>query len=291
MNEKLTVAICTINPLTAIGMLNSLLSFSQGNQILVILDGRRYFNDGLNRFAHDHNIQLIINEENKGLSYSRNVAMNNASCEYIVFLDDDVVLGSDIIAVYASYFDQGYDMLGGPLRLPRNYPDLPGWLPEGMSSLLGIHTNQRKIWGGNFGFNVRKATMEGISFQIDLGRTGRQLQSGDDTSFVQEYCKKTCSKSLFVDELAVDHFISCNRYSLTYLLRRAFWQGISEVRRHSIFAGIVKEYQRAFSPGQCKVKSKIERFLVGLFLFLCFLSGCVFEIGNPSHFQNRKLER
>jgi hypothetical protein len=47
-----------------------------------------------------------------------------------------------------------------------------------------------------------------------------------------------------LDDAEVRHLIPAHRLTLSYLLRRAYWQGRSEVRRHDARRGIAKEWDR-----------------------------------------------
>ncbi|GGH58129.1 hypothetical protein GCM10008014_30440 [Paenibacillus silvae] len=278
MLKKLSIATCTISPQLTLTFLHSILPYIVDDQIIVILDGKEYTNEDLSRFAYENGILLITNEKNMGLSYSRNVAMEKAENEYIIFFDDDTVLIDNVIESYKIWFEKGYDLLGGPLLLPRNYPKLPNWLPEGQSALFGIHINQEKIWGGNFGYNLKKAKIKNILFQINLGRKDGQLQAGDDTTFIKEYCAKNHTEGLFRQELAIEHHINPKRYTFRYLSRRTFWQGRCEIRRKSFFNGFIKEFKRNFHSN--KKKYEITKFGMGAILFSYYITGNLVEILN-----------
>ena len=50
----------------------------------------------------------VINDENYGLSSSRNIGIKNSSCDFIWFLDDDVVLIDDCIDKLKSHLEINY---------------------------------------------------------------------------------------------------------------------------------------------------------------------------------------
>ncbi len=62
--------------------------------------------------AQDSRIRIFENEENKGLSYSRNVGLKNATGEYIMFLDsDDYFCEEAIQTAYKQAKKEGVDIL------------------------------------------------------------------------------------------------------------------------------------------------------------------------------------
>jgi glycosyltransferase involved in cell wall biosynthesis len=290
--DGIAIAICTIHPDLAIRALNSIQKFSAKDRIIVVVDGRKYLHiDLVNYVKNNKNIVLVINEENRNLSYDRNIAIQNAKSNYIIFFDDDVILHENVVSKYKMYFGLGYDIVGGPLQLPVGYPKPPGWLPVGLSALYGIHTNQKKIWGGNFGFNVSKSKT--LSFQENLGRKGRQLQSGDDTLFIQQYCKSNGVLPFFSEDLAVFHCINLNRFKLGYLVRRYFWQGRSEIRRNSFLSGFKKEFLRSFNvfSKNSSLLLVIVKSIVGLAFFTTYLFGCFYELINKTVLSCMKVKK
>jgi len=278
MKLSISIAICTIHPRKAVKLLKSLENDVKDDEVLVIVDGPQYNSNELKSFCSPKRFKVIINKKNNGLSYCRNLAIDLCENQKLVFFDDDVILKKNVIKLYKKYFLKRINILGGPLLLPHSYPYFPKWIPEGLSSLLGIHINQEKIWGGNFGFDVILARKHQLRFQTNLGRIGKQLQCGDDTTFINSYCKFTQSSPAFCRDLAVEHFISLSRYKLKYLVRRAFWQGRSEIRRNSFFSGFKKEFNRSFNQRNVDFVYKFIRFFSGIILFTSYLAGCCYEI-------------
>lgn len=46
----------------------------------------------------NHNVKILRNEQNKGVSYSRNIGINNASGKYITFVDSDDIISENHIS-------------------------------------------------------------------------------------------------------------------------------------------------------------------------------------------------
>jgi len=279
---RLSIIVSTVRPAECNRLLDSLLPYASDEEIILVLDGtERDKSLALReRIATRSNIRLVEFAANQGLSACRNRGLSLATKPWIVFLDDDVRLVSDIVSGYRRRFREGYRVVGGPLRLPRSYPALPWWLPTGLSSLLGIHTREIKIWGGNFGFARIGQDARRAKFRGELGRKGGGLQSGEDTTFIRELLEPG-NRYCFAPELAVEHHIGLERYTPVYLIRRAFWQGRSEVRRRSFISAVSKEAIRAVSLGSSGFVGTVRMF-VGLSLFTCFLCGMWYEVGRQT---------
>ena len=119
------------------------------------------------------------------------------------------------------------------------------------------------------------AKQKNITFIQNLGRKGRGLQSGDDTTFIKQYSSMNI-EALFDPDIVVYHYINKDRYKLKYMIRRAYWQGVSEVRRHSFVFGLKKEFDRAkkidFKQNQLFILPKI---ILSCMFIVVFLTGAL----------------
>lgn len=282
LDNDISVVISTIRPEKTLVLLASLYEQMQNrkDEVIVIfdlsvdLDIKELFNI----FQETMTLNIVYNDRNLGLSYNRNLGIELAKNNFVVFFDDDTIIKRDILKRYKKLFSQGYVAIGGPLVLPAFYPELPKWLPSGLSSLFGIHTVQKRIWGGNWGIDARFFKKFNLSFQENLGRKGGCLQSGDESNILEKICAKG-GKTTFDTALAIYHCIDKKRYNVTYLIRRAFWQGISEVRKKTILKGIQKDFTRSLQVDHnVAFLLKVLQYLVGLSFFATFLTGVLFEL-------------
>lgn len=278
--DRLSFVICTVRPEKCVKALESLSCHSRDDEIIIIVDGTDFVGQEPMKSLASlverlPNVRLITHHKNLGLSFCRNEGIAFSANKYIVFLDDDVRLTHDIVSRYKDWFALGYSIVGGPLVLPKSYPPPPKWLPQGLTSLLGIHSRERKIWGGNFGF-VRDEVWSVSPFRAELGRKGNGLQSGDDTTFIRQVMERPGAAQVFDPELQVEHHIDLQRYSMSYLMRRSFWQGRSEVRRRSVLRGLGKEARRAMELGSPR-RLAAPRAAVGALLFGCTVAGALME--------------
>lgn len=278
--SDLTVVICTIHIESANCVVQSIRNVRKDVKVIVIVDGSEYIvsEDIIHKYSEDENLKIKVMEKNEGLSAVRNYAIKNVETEYLIFFDDDVLMEDDVFTHYVESFSEGYDIVGGWILLPHNHKAMPKWLPDLYSSLIGIHTFEKKIWGANCGINARKAREANIYFDTNLGRKNRSLLSGEETSFVQEYCAKLKAKTFFDEKIKVYHNISESRYNISYLLRRAFWQGRTEVCRNNICEGLKKEFRRAYFKYSGSFIKRILKIFVGTLLFLSNVTGMVVQL-------------
>lgn len=272
MKIKITIGICTINPHNALRLLESLAdNCKEIYEIIIILDGS--FPDAVTKRLKKYPVKLFMNKCNQGLSYNRNFICKEASGEYVLFFDDDVIVMNDIIKRYVNYIVKNKaNICGGPLKLC-SARQLPSWLPRGTLALIGVHYGIEKIWGANFCFNLKLMKDNNLSFCLKLGRKGNQLQSGDDTTFLRILSQESGEEQKFSERLAVIHKVDTQRFTLKYLLKRCYWQGKSEAYRKNIIGGTVKEIKREFNVGACDFVTFLVRSLIATILLMFFFFG------------------
>jgi len=198
-------------------------------------------------------IRVVVNDENLGLSYSRNLALKTCRTNYLIFIDDDVTISKETVRSIKQEFRAGSDIVG--VRICRASEQLMPWyISEGQLHYLAIHNPKAKVfntWGACMGLRLPFVRSFGLEFREELGRRGKGLQSGDDTTFLKEM-KVRGAREGFLKHASVIHHIDEQRLSLSYMVRRAYWQGRSELRRGNVRKGLIKEWLRFFntdSPG------------------------------------------
>jgi glycosyltransferase involved in cell wall biosynthesis len=197
--------------------------------------------------------RIIVNGANRGLSYSRNVALGQCRTKHIVFIDDDVVIDRVAVEAIRRAFADGCEVVGVRVLGPRAFVQTPFYITEGQYHYLGIHVPglTARTWGACMGVDATFARVNQLRFRDELGRWGAGLASGDDTTFVADM-KRFGAREAFLDSISVHHEFDQKRLSLRYMLRRTFWQGRSEVRRGTLWHGALKEWKR-FTFRSCKV--------------------------------------
>lgn len=92
MNKKISVIVAVYNTEKYVEKcLNSLLNQTYKNiEIIVVEDGSTdNSKEVLKKYANNKKIKIIYNKKNSGLSYSRNVGLENATGDYIGYIDSD----------------------------------------------------------------------------------------------------------------------------------------------------------------------------------------------------------
>lgn len=92
MNKKISVIVAVYNTEKYLERcLNSLLNQTYQNlEIIVVEDGSTdNSKEVLKKYSHNDKVKLIYNKKNSGLSYSRNVGLENATGSYIGYIDSD----------------------------------------------------------------------------------------------------------------------------------------------------------------------------------------------------------
>lgn len=121
--KKVTLIIPVYNSEKYIGKcLDSILNQTYTNfEILVINDGSK---DNSQKVIEEYQNKypdkiIAINQENKGVSKTRNESIKKASGDYIMFIDNDDFLDSDYIETFITEAEKGdYDVVLGGYRRP-----------------------------------------------------------------------------------------------------------------------------------------------------------------------------
>jgi len=183
-----------------------------------------------------------INEPVQGHPHTKNRGIRESRGEIVAFLDDDVYLSPCWLTALASSFERHPDVacIGGRV-VPHFETDRPKWLEDDMLIIYGITEfgeSERVIRppevpiGCNMAF--RREVFEQIGdFPTSLGRKPGNLLSNDENYFLL-CAAKAGLKIFYSPEAQVSHRIPLLRTTREWILRRWYWQGISEIAMKQI---------------------------------------------------------
>ena len=223
---------------------------------------------------------------NLGLSASRNRALSLCQTRYLLFVDDDATITAEAIGAIRTAFADGAGVVGTRLSSPSGLRVARWFLSYGQYHYLALHRPDRPIsaWGACMGVDMSQVRRHGLAFRHELGRRGEQLESGDDTAFLRALAEAGARVRLLGDVVCTHH-IAAERLRFSYLLRRAWWQGRSEVRRSNCAAGFLKELRRNLDAAA----TSPLRLFVGLIYTGAVAAGVVVELA--SHGASRMVAR
>jgi glycosyltransferase involved in cell wall biosynthesis len=188
---------------------------------------------------------VIIHDATLGVSAARNSALSARPRSLILFVDDDVLLSRQALDEIRHAFAEGAHVVGGRLVPPVSISQWPWYFTEGQAHLVGWHATGAaiKTWGACMGIDAAFAHRHNLTFDSRFGRLGKSLMSGEDTNFVNAMVRAGGVERL-LSSVQVVHDVDSSRLTVRYLIRRAYWQGRTEVRRREVISGLKKEWRR-----------------------------------------------
>lgn len=178
-----------------------------------------------------------VMEARVGLSHARNAAVAASRGEYILWIDDDVLVDTGWLAAYHDAFHQWPEaaFFGGPI-VPLFEGDSPAWLEGALPHIGNAYaaldlgdlpialTESTLPFGANL--VVRSAEQRECAYDPALGRRGTLLYAGEEWAVLQELLKRGAS-GRWVPGARVRHVIPAARQSVRYLRRYYVGNGSS----------------------------------------------------------------
>ena len=189
-------------------------------------------------FQKKHKRIHYFNENKQGLSFSRNRGIKESTGEIVAFIDDDAIADK----LWLHYLALAYSVkskigcVGGKV-LPLKTINFPTWFKKEMLSILGVfdYGNETKVLPTNIspiGCNIsyrKEVIMKVGKFNVDLGRKKESLLSCEET----EMCKRLGEAGyiiMYEPKAKVYHNLNEEKFSIKYLLKRYFMDGVSSAR-------------------------------------------------------------
>lgn len=151
-------------------------AFAQVIFYLVVDNPYAVIPDAIQGLADNRKLFLLMNEKNSGASYTRNRGMEAGTGDWILFLDDDLMVPEDLIQQYAlaAQANPGETGFIGLVKLPEPETDFSKAIS--ISGSMDIFTvAERKpsfVWGATANFMIRRSALHGERFSLVYPKSG-----------------------------------------------------------------------------------------------------------------------
>lgn len=207
-------------------------------ELVIIVDGStEVYNQVKADYGEQSRTVIHCNDENQGLSYSRNTGARLATGDIVAFIDDDAVAHHDWVEHIVSAYER-YDALAvGGRMVPDWLAQEPEYLPEEFYFLIGVTYRGfrqsegyvRNTFSSNLSFR-RQTLLELGGFRNAMGKRGENDLQGGETELCARLERETDERVVYVPDAIVEHKIYEYRTDRRWLFERAFWQGYSKRR-------------------------------------------------------------
>lgn len=206
----------------------------QPDEVILVIDPSeelwRFYSEKLKDFS----VKVILSED-FGLSNARNTGIKRSKGEIIVFIDDDAYAERDWLEKILKNFEDEKVWVVGGKAIPEFEKSRPKWFPEELDWIVGCSYKGmpegreiRNPLGANMAF--RRSVFEEVGlFRIEIGRFGKILLGSEETELCIRLKKRFPDvKVVYEPSAVVYHKVSENRLRFTYVLKRAYYEGVSK---------------------------------------------------------------
>lgn len=193
------------------------------------------------RFAERLPLKVVV-ESTAGLSAARNTGVREAEGDWLVWIDDDVIVARNWLAAYSDAIESHpADQVMGGAIIPRLLGDPAPWLMSGIEFVqdafaarpltlaVGEIHSRTLPYGANFA--LKRETAQQFSFDTSLGRHPDAPLRGEEELSVMRKVLAAGGTGHWVPRAKVEHCIEPGRQSEAYL--NAYFQqsGLAAAQR------------------------------------------------------------
>ncbi len=268
---RLSVILCTYNRrnlvLSALASLRRQTLAYEQFEVIVVDNGstdgtleavRTYVSAGVQLGRKSQELWYVhcLSESKNGLAYARHTALQEASGEIAVFLDDDALADPYFLErLLAAYDESGADAIGGRVEL-RWEAQRPHWLSEDMLHLLGYFAPfktrtqlKEEMCFSSTSFSVRMSALRSIGYFSPFLSKRQHLPANAEVDDLYQRLHRAGYSLWYEPEAVVTHRVPAARLQRSYFMGRAYWQGCSEVLAeyaNKAHEGETKSYRSVF---------------------------------------------
>lgn len=208
----------------------------ESRDVIVAVDGTVSLAEKLEeKFAHLPDVEILLNRQNIGAAASRNRAVESACGGIVAFMDDDAIADERWLEELSRCYTEHNTLAAGGKVEAIWLEAEPDFLPEEYYWLIGVTyrgfpeelTEVRNTFASNL--SVDRLVFQDLGgFNPNIGPTGASLLQSAETEFCARLKAKTGSGVLYNPDAVMGHKIFPFRTGPIFLLRRAFWQGVSK---------------------------------------------------------------
>ena len=204
-------------------------------------------------YGDRENVTIHCNEENVGLSGSRNNALEHVSGDIVALIDDDAVADEEWVEELVSVYESRDAIAAGGKMTPIWVAGKPSFLPEEFYWLVGVThrgfaepgEEVRNTFGSNISFRT-EVLQELGGFETQVGRQGEKKLQAHETEFCARMREAYGQGVIYNPDAKVGHKVFDFRTEKRWLLERAFWQGYSKRAMETIVSEDASAEESAF---------------------------------------------
>jgi glycosyltransferase involved in cell wall biosynthesis len=207
-----------------------------GVETIVVVDGNQKLCEQVETdYGDAADVKIHCNEENRGLSASRNNGIERATGDVIAFMDDDAVADDNWVEELVDIYENRDAIAVGGKMTPIWVAGEPEFLPEEFYWLIGVThrgfaesgEEVRNTFGSNISF--RADVLEELEgFAIEIGRQGEKNLQTEEAELGARMREEYGEGVIYNPDAKVGHKIFEWRTDKRWLIERAFWQGYSK---------------------------------------------------------------
>ncbi len=205
------------------------------DQLVVVIDYNDQLLERIQR-KYGRRATVVPNTNDRGICGARNSGIAASKRAVVAFVDDDAQIQPGWLErLREDYRDPTVAGVGGNAQ-PVWPAERPPWFPAEFDWVVGCShrglpvtpTPVRNLLGCNMSFR-RTALNDVGGFNSRIGQVGTNLVRCDETELCIRLNQTSPASLLLLDPaIKVRHWVTDDRTTLRYFLRRCFWEGISK---------------------------------------------------------------